>query len=196
MNSTPFHGGNLNEEALRIGVHIDQILDASASLVPFGPPDSLKSFLANALGSNALRSYPDCSHKNLKEAISHWHHIDPTMVLPGNGAAELFTWAARDASQLGVSAIPTPGFSDYSRALRCWNASYREISLPLTWSSQSPQPFPLRPNTNVLWITNPHNPTGQLWSRESLEELLQKYLLVICDEAFLPLTPKIGRAHG
>jgi histidinol-phosphate/aromatic aminotransferase/cobyric acid decarboxylase-like protein len=41
----------------------------------------------------------------------------------------------------------------------------------------------------VLWITNPHNPTGQLWSRESLEPLLQRFALVIVDEAFLPLVP-------
>jgi histidinol-phosphate/aromatic aminotransferase/cobyric acid decarboxylase-like protein len=41
----------------------------------------------------------------------------------------------------------------------------------------------------VLWITNPHNPTGQLWSRASLEPLLRRHPLVIVDEAFLPLTP-------
>ena len=41
----------------------------------------------------------------------------------------------------------------------------------------------------MLWITNPHNPTGQLWSRASLEPLLRRYALVICDEAFLPLVP-------
>jgi histidinol-phosphate/aromatic aminotransferase/cobyric acid decarboxylase-like protein len=41
----------------------------------------------------------------------------------------------------------------------------------------------------VLWITNPHNPTGQLWTRASLAPLLQRFALVICDEAFLPLVP-------
>ena len=41
----------------------------------------------------------------------------------------------------------------------------------------------------MLWICNPHNPTGQLWSRASLEPLLQRFALVICDEAFLPLVP-------
>jgi histidinol-phosphate/aromatic aminotransferase/cobyric acid decarboxylase-like protein len=41
----------------------------------------------------------------------------------------------------------------------------------------------------VLWITNPHNPTGQLWSRAALEPLLARFALVICDEAFLPLVP-------
>ena len=42
----------------------------------------------------------------------------------------------------------------------------------------------------MLWICNPHNPTGQLWSLESLLPLLRALsTLVICDEAFLPLVP-------
>jgi histidinol-phosphate/aromatic aminotransferase/cobyric acid decarboxylase-like protein len=41
----------------------------------------------------------------------------------------------------------------------------------------------------VLWITNPHNPTGQLWSRASIAALLATRRLVIVDEAFLPLVP-------
>jgi histidinol-phosphate/aromatic aminotransferase/cobyric acid decarboxylase-like protein len=41
----------------------------------------------------------------------------------------------------------------------------------------------------ALWLTNPHNPTGQLWSRTTLEPLLQRFALVVVDEAFLPLVP-------
>ena len=42
----------------------------------------------------------------------------------------------------------------------------------------------------MAWICNPHNPTGQLWSRASLEAMLDRHALVICDEAFLPLVPE------
>ncbi|WP_368412329.1 histidinol-phosphate transaminase [Synechococcus sp.] len=41
----------------------------------------------------------------------------------------------------------------------------------------------------ALWITNPHNPSGQLWCRKSLELLLPQFGLVIVDEAFLTLLP-------
>jgi len=47
----------------------------------------------------------------------------------------------------------------------------------------------LHPKGDVIWITNPHNPTGQLWEKNSLEEVVKKYKLVICDEAFLSITP-------
>ena len=67
--------------------------------------------------------------------------------------------------------------------------------MPLHWSSHRAQVFPLSPAAEVIWITNPHNPSGQLWSRESLEPLLTKYKLVVCDEAFLPLVPN-GEAES
>jgi histidinol-phosphate/aromatic aminotransferase/cobyric acid decarboxylase-like protein len=116
------------------------------------------------------------------------HGVDPDAVLPGNGAAELFTWAARDAAAIGVSGLLAPGFADYRRALQCWNSSWIDVPLALTWHQAGPLVHPPL-QASVAWICNPHNPTGQLWSRASLQPLLQRYALVICDEAFLPLVP-------
>ncbi len=186
---TTSHGGNVSQEARRLGCRVNQILDASASLAPFPLPRKLRLSLLKELFGHSLRDYPDRSYQDFRDAIGGWHEVDSSMVLPGNGASELFTWAARDAAYIGLTSLPSPGFGDYARALKCWDATFRFEKLPLSWSSHKPQPFPLRPSSDVLWITNPHNPTGQLWSRESIEKLLDNYKLVICDEAFLPLVP-------
>jgi len=195
----PRHGGNLQQAAARLGCRPGQLLDFSASLVPFGPPWSLRWAMAQALGRAAaspLVVYPDRSYGQLRGAIAAHHGVNPEAVLPGNGAAELFTWAAREAAAEGLSLLPVPGFADYERALACWNGGFLRLPLALNaWSAQ-PTGFAaalLDPDAlglgSVLWITNPHNPTGQLWSRASLEPLLQRYALVIVDEAFLPLVP-------
>jgi len=202
------HGGNRAAIARRLGCRPEQLLDASASLVPFGPPARLRRRLRQALSAAApasLRDYPDRSYEPLAAAIAAHHGLDPAWVLPGNGAAELFTWAARDAAGLGTSLLPTPGFADYRRALACWHGGWQPLPLPLHWPAAFPQPFPLAPaaadddrgkrgggdggggGPAVLWITNPHNPTGQLWSRASLVPLLERFALVVADEAFLPL---------
>ncbi len=184
------HGGNRLAVARRLGCRPDQLLEASASLVPFGPPASVRRSLRRALAGAAIRDYPDREHQALRQAIAQRHGLEPAMVLPGNGAAELFTWAGRDAAQAGVSLLPVPGFADYQRALACWQGAWRPLALPLRWSGPFPQPFAAPTEAAaVLWITNPHNPTGQLWSRESLVPLLERFALVIVDEAFLPLVP-------
>ena len=188
------HGGNREAWAQRLGCRPHQLLDASASLVPFGPPPSLRRHWPRLGASAALTDYPDRAYTQLRQLLADHHGLDPALVLPGNGAAELFTWAARDAAATGPSLLPTPGFADYRRALACWEGPWQPLPLPLVWTTPFPSPFPAPTGAqdtaaaSVLWITNPHNPTGQLWSRATLEPLLARHPLVIVDEAFLPLT--------
>ena len=176
------HGGNREAIAEQLGCRPSQLLDASASLVPWTPR-------LGRVCSSAIRDYPDRRHRRLREVIAARHSLDPDQVLPGNGAAELFTWAARDAASAGISVVPAPGFADYTRALNCWQAPWREQPLPLVWDDRFPQSVPDPGGGDVLWLCNPHNPTGQLWSRRSLQPLFSRFALVICDEGFLPLVP-------
>jgi histidinol-phosphate/aromatic aminotransferase/cobyric acid decarboxylase-like protein len=196
------HGGNRAAIARRLGCRPSDLLDLSASLAPYGPPAPLRALLLEALlggPGSPLRDYPDRSFTTLRRVIARLHGLEPEQVVPGNGAAELFTWVARDAAALGPSLLPVPGFADYRRALECWGGRWRPWPLPLTWGERFPAPFPLEAEApgsplpaverSVVWLTNPHNPTGQLWSRASLEPLLRRAGLLIVDEAFLPLCP-------
>ena len=176
------HGGNREAVAARLNCRPSQLLDASASLAPWTPRFS-------GIPRAAIRDYPDRGQTALRQAMAGLHGLDPDAVLPGNGAAELFTWAAREAASAGLSALLAPGFADYRRALQSWNAPWIDVPLALRWEHAGPLEHPSLP-APVAWICNPHNPTGQLWSRASLEPLLATHGLVICDEAFLPLVPE------
>ena len=176
------HGGNRQAVADVLGCRSSQLLDASASLAPWTPRWP-------RLTAASIRDYPDRDQASLRQAIAAIHGLSPDWVLPGNGAAELFTWAARDAASAGVSGLLAPCFADYRRALQCWDASWLETPLALSWEHAGPLNHPPLEGS-VAWICNPHNPTGQLWSRASLEAMLDRHALVICDEAFLPLVPE------
>jgi len=176
------HGGNRQAVADVLGCQPSQLLDASASLAPWTPR-------CPRLAEASLRDYPDRDQASLRQAIAAIHGVPIDCVLPGNGAAELFTWAARDAAAAGLSGLLAPGFADYRRALQCWDASWLETALALSWDHAGPLHHPPLEGS-VAWICNPHNPTGQLWSRSSLEAMLDRHALVICDEAFLPLVPE------
>ncbi len=184
------HGGNIFEFSKRLNISPSKIIDSSASLVPFSTPKFvLKSFYTE-LKNERFRYYPENNQQELKNIIGSFHNIDPDNILPGNGASELITWVGYEASKLGINCIPIPSFVDYERSLKSWDAKYIFEELPKDWSNQNPQSFPLFPNSDVIWITNPHNPSGQLWSKESIKKLLLKYKLIICDEAFLSITPQ------
>ena len=183
------HGGNILTQAKKLNLLPSKIIDSSASLVPFDPPKLILDVLISEIKTLGFRYYPERNLNSLREIIGEFHQINPDNILPGNGASELITWAGYEASKSGASCIPSPGFVDYERSLNCWNAIFDYAELPKNWSNSFPQTFPIKPNCDVLWITNPHNPTGQLWDKKSLEIILKKYKLVICDEAFLAITP-------
>ncbi len=183
------HGGNVFANAKKLNLLPSEIIDASASLVPFDPPQIVIDSLNSGIKNLGFRYYPERNLSDLKEIIGKFHGISPDNILPGNGASELITWAGYEASKFGISCIPSPSFVDYERSLNCWNSNFINYELPKNWNNIFPQSFPLHPKGDVIWITNPHNPTGQLWKKNSLEEVVKKFKLVICDEAFLSITP-------
>lgn len=197
----PLHGGNLIWAASLAGCPPAQILDFSASINPLGPPESAIA----AIGANLdqLRAYPDPEYQSLRVALSQFHQIPADWILPGNGSAELLTWACRDLASL-TSRLITPAFGDYWRALSAFNA--RVVACPLNLSGLSRVPGAsgqpgmelkelgspleqvLRSNVGLL-LNNPHNPTGQLFFRRTLIPWLEQFALVVVDEAFMDFLP-------
>ncbi len=187
----PAHGGNLAWAAELAGCPPSAILDFSASISPLGPPNSVISAIESQLDN--LQHYPDPDYRELRLALSHFHQLPQEWILPGNGSAELLTLAGRELAKLAATALITPAFGDYYRALAAYNA--KVLSFPLI----SPEPRVPNPNlTSILrtsfsglmtecglLLNNPHNPTGILFSREAILPCLEKFALVVVDEAFM-----------
>jgi len=182
----PSHGGNLVWAATLAGCAPEQILDFSASINPLGPPAS--AIAAIQAGLAGLCAYPDPHYHNLKAAIAAFHGISPEWVLPGNGAAELLTWACRELADLDTVVLPVPAFGDYTRALQAFGAVIHPVRLGS--GSQTDDFACLKPPGQVgLLLNNPHNPTGQLFSRDAILPWLEQFALVVLDEAFMDFLP-------
>lgn len=178
----PVHGGNLVWAAARANCSPSQILDFSASINPLGMPRSAIAAIQTHLAD--LQAYPDPEYGALRSALSQFHQIPSTFILPGNGAAELLTWAGRDLAALDQVYLPTPAFSDYSRALKAFDASVVKLALADLDRLEIP--------TNAaigLLLNNPHNPTGTLLTRDNVLAHLARFQLVVVDEAFMDFLP-------
>ncbi len=168
-----------------------------------GPPKSAIAAIESQLKD--LIAYPDPNYHQLRTALSQLHPtLTPDWILPGNGSAELLTWASRELSQLEETFLITPAFSDYQRALKAFGAKVREyplanfgfsildLQLPIENSSCAESAPLVRPkiqNRLGLLLNNPHNPTGQLFDREAIEPLIKQFALVVVDEAFMDFLP-------
>jgi L-threonine-O-3-phosphate decarboxylase len=171
------------------------ILDFSASINPLGPPSSAIAALQAHLGD--LKAYPDPQYRELRSALGAFHQISPDYILPGNGAAELLTWACRDLAALDGTCVITPAFSDYQRALNAFVANVWECPLDhpsngrwdLDRALSIASNHHLGANAIGLLLNNPHNPTGSLLSKDVLAAYLDNYALIIVDEAFMDFLP-------
>lgn len=205
----PVHGGNLAWAATLAGCPAAAILDFSASISPLGPPQSALDAIRSHLSS--LTAYPDPDYGELRAALGEALNVDPDWILPGNGSAELMTWAAWDLSKLEATYLVTPAFGDYWRALLAFGAKVIECPLELKSlhagagnglvtddlsvssgslvSSSLCLPVPLLDRDRGLLLNNPHNPTGLLFSREAIKPALDQLALVVVDEAFMDFLP-------
>jgi L-threonine-O-3-phosphate decarboxylase len=189
MVNRPQHGGNLIWAATVAGCPPSSIVDFSASINPLGPPVSAVE--AIKLHLHTLCSYPDPYYSELRSAIGQHHHIDVDWVLPGNGAAELLTWAAWELAKLDTTLIVTPAFGDYYRSLKTFGARILTRSLvdpqgELGSLDSALQSLPsVIPHSLGLIVNNPHNPTGQIWRRETIIPYLEEFDLVVIDESFM-----------
>lgn len=147
---------------------------------------------ALATSLNHLNAYPDPSYDRLRQALSEVHGLPMDWILPGNGAAELLTWIGRELAQLDSTYLVTPAFADYQRALTGFDAHVTLCPMDLAVGPPNlVAPVPLSPRTSScgLLLNNPHNPTGTLMPRDDLLPYLERFALVVVDEAFMDFLP-------
>ena len=101
------HGGNVYANAKKLNLLPSEIIDASASLVPFDPPQILIDSLNTEIKNLGFRYYPERNLSDLIRIISKFHGINPDNILPGNGASELITWAGYEAVSYTHLTLPT-----------------------------------------------------------------------------------------
>lgn len=203
-HSRPSHGGNLVWAASIAGCSPSAILDFSASINPLGPPQSAIAAIQAHLVD--LRDYPDPAYLDLRNALSRFHQLPIEWILPGNGSAELLTWASRELAELQATHLLTPAFGDYQRALQAFDAKVLTCLFDLRGAAQgsetTAQAEPkyiaslqdvagdAQPNRRCgVLLNNPHNPTGRLFSVDAILPLLEQFALVVIDEAFMDFLP-------
>jgi L-threonine-O-3-phosphate decarboxylase len=192
QSSRPMHGGNRQWAASLAGIAPEQILDFSASINPLGPPKSAIAAIQSHLAD--LNHYPDPEYTLLREALGKFHQLSSEWILAGNGVAELLTWVGRDLSQLASTVLFTPAFTDYDRALKTFDCQvdrYPFLFRNQDVSFDADLPEIINSHTKGILINNPHNPTGYLFDRDSILPYLERFALVVIDEAFMDfLTPE------
>jgi histidinol-phosphate aminotransferase len=193
-----------NFELIAHGWTADNTIDCALGTNPFGTPEKAKEAFDSAAKGYRLSSYPEPWSRTLQEAlVQYWHKtgiaIDNIVLGAGSmGVLQQFNtlFLAPGARLLGLA----PQFADYVRAAQVRGAKYEGITLqppklkiPVTHLLEH-----LDPDIALVYLDNPHNPTGQVLPLSDLEAIAEQALdyriAVIVDEAYGDFVPNENSA--
>ena len=189
LNSLPTYqpGRPIEEVARELGLPADHVIKLASNENPFGPSPLARAAMEKALGQ--LNLYPDGSAFYLKNRLAEHLGVMPSNLVLGNGSNEIIEFVGQALLAPGTSVVVSEYcFAIYPIVTRMFGAEL--ISVPArNFGHDIPAMLrAVRPDTRVMFVANPNNPTGTLVSRADVAELINNipdYVLLVMDEAYI-----------
>ncbi len=189
------HGGDVWGFARKYNIPLDRVLDFSGPINFLGPcPRAVEAVREYA---NVIRFYPDPDPVDLREEVALYvgQGVEAKNVILGNGSIELIYMIAEMFEPGFKAVIPVPSFSEYEKAVLRVGGDVVFVQLPNNFALDVKNvEIAITEDTKIIYICNPHSPSGTLYNRESIFELAdfcQKKGIIVCvDENYIEFAEK------
>jgi histidinol-phosphate aminotransferase len=138
---------------------------------------------------NGFNRYPDPQQNAVKEILSEIKNIDKKNILLGNGSDEVLDLIFRafcEPKEDNIITLP-PTYGMYAVLANINNIENKKVLLTENFQPKVGQILnAVDGNSKILFLCSPNNPSGNSFSAEKVEELLNKVNgLVVIDEAYI-----------
>lgn len=183
----PYQGGKpISEVAREFGLDESAIVKLASNENPLGMPESARAAMLRAM--DEVGRYPDSNGYELKRAISARYGVADDWITLGNGSNDILELAAHALVQPGQSVV----YSEYSFAvypLATQAVGARAIVVPARDFGHDLEAMAaaIEPETRLVFIANPNNPTGTFIPGDRIAAFLRKvpsHVVVVLDEAY------------
>ncbi len=188
----PYQPGKpISELAREMGLAEKKIVKLASNENPFGVSPKAKAAIKKALAE--LARYPDGNAFELKAALSRRHGVPQECIVVGNGSNDLLELAAAAFLAPGRAAVYSQhAFAVYPLATQARGA--RGIVVPAKNYGHDLEAMlaAITPETRVVFIANPNNPTGTFATGGEIENFLARVrrdVAVVVDEAYSEYLP-------
>jgi len=193
----PYQPGKpIPELARELGLEEEGIVKLASNENPLGMSPRARAAVAEALDGLAL--YPDGNGYELKEALAVRLGVGMDQIVLGNGSNDVLELAARVFLGPGTSAVYSEhAFAVYPLATQACGAA--GIQAPARDFGHDPEAMlaALRPDTRLVFVANPNNPTGTLLDNAELLAFLERVpgdVAVVLDEAYVEYLDEAERS--
>jgi len=180
-------------ESVRRERGLKHIIKLASNENPLGPsPKALKAMAA--AGKNLFR-YPDGASTALRLAIAKTYRTDVSRVIIGAGSDELIELLGKTFLNPGDSIVVSKhAFLRYKMAADLMGAETISVSMKKFCHDLDGMLAAIRPDTKIVFVANPNNPTGTyntaaefnafLQAVEALNQTRETPVMVVVDEAY------------
>ena len=179
-------GKPVAETARELGLVEADILKLASNENPLGSSPKAIEALRGALGD--LAWYPDGSGHDLKAAICARLAVRPENIVLGNGSNDVLELAARTFLTPADSAVfSRHAFMVYPLVVKAVGARGIEVPAKDYGHDLAAMAAAVRPDTKIVFLANPNNPTGTFLPWESVRAFVERVpptTLVVMDEAY------------
>lgn len=191
---SPYQPGKpITELAREMGIPVDSIVKLASNENPLGMSPKARKAVEAAIGG--VERYPD--QFDLIKAVAAKAGVAAGQVVLGNGSNDVLDLIARVFLAPGRSAI----FAQHAFAvypLATLSAGAELIATPARNFGHDLDAMlaAVRPDTRIIWIANPNNPTGNFLPYPEVRAFLEKVpkdVIVVLDEAYNEYLPPADR---
>ena len=153
---------------------------------PLGPSPRALAVLRERLPE--LHLYPDGDCFYLKRALAQKLGVEPDRLIFGNGSNEIIELAARTFMRPGDEAVMAEqAFVVYELIVQAVGGKRKTVPLKNFTHDLAAMADAVTPQTRLVFLANPNNPTGTIYRRRDWEAFLERIspdVLIIVDEAY------------
>jgi histidinol-phosphate aminotransferase len=189
LKSLPVYqpGRPIEEVARELGLPAGSIIKVASNENPFGPSPLAVAAMQTALAGVNL--YPDGNAFYLKQKLAAKLGVEPANLVLGNGSNEILEFVAHALLAPEANAVVSQFcFAVYPIVTKLFGANL--ITVPAkNYGHDLPAMLrAITPQTRIVFVANPNNPTGTLAPREDLIKFVNAVpddVLLVMDEAYI-----------
>jgi histidinol-phosphate aminotransferase len=185
---TPYSPGKpIDEVARELGLDPAAIVKLASNENPLGPSPLAVEAMAAHL--HDVRLYPDNDAFELRRELAAFLNVAPECLIFGRGSDEVMHFLATAYLGAGDEVVMgNPPFSMYEISSLLMGATPVKVTLRADYAHDlDAMAAAITERTKLVYIANPHNPTGAMNTRAEVDAFLAKVpenVLVVLDEAY------------
>lgn len=185
-------GRPIEEVARELGVPASDVIKLASNENPLGPSGAALQAMQRAL--TQLHLYPDGNAYYFKRRLAEKLDASTENLILGNGSNEIIEFVGHALMKPGAEVVVSQYcFAVYPIVTKLFGADLvvvpaREFGHDLAGMQRS-----ITPQTRVVFVANPNNPTGTLASSEDVLKLVNEvpdHVLLVVDEAYIDFLEK------